>query len=480
MKVQNVHITLLCREDIFASWQTEYLTSFKQHVQDYIDLLVNSFYNQPVASTIHIQLAERNGIVVDDQPLIMASVYRPRYSFETIDQYWALQFNETLFQYRSQWLHPPSHDKKYRAWYCFNISDEPKSIRANQLKIEASPEIVEQHHRADSFHWDELINAWHSQLFYERGVMVPQPELVSNPGLPTHAFRIWLNDLPYPLLFTLPESYYMEMPATLSGEIIANPHELNHPRFVNAHVLKKLEESEPETSITFGWLGMTSLMTSGVVQKNTVCWCREEVLQYRLEEQVAQDELRASMMQQYSMEKFSFICSFLSAERIPIRNLRKIMELMLMPSDSIRGDASKIMFTAQPGVHVEVIKHEQEDDLIGLIESLRRGLNEEIAIANTKDNNLQVILIDFNDELECMQSNPEDQKIMLLKMLLNVEEELKLISPSTKIHGILCQEYFRPTLSAFLLNIHPWLSVFSYRELAPWLNITPLHRITIH
>lgn len=480
MKVQSVHIILLCREDIFSSWPTEHLALFKQHVHDYVDLLVNSFYNEPVISTIHIQLAERNGLVVDDQPLIMASVYRAMYSFETTVQYWALQFNETLFQYRCQWLQAPSHEKKYHAWYCFNNSDEPKSIRTYQLKIEASPEILEQQHRADSFHWDELINAWHSQLFYERGVMVPQPELVPNPGLPTHAFRVWLNDLPYPLQFTLPENCYMEMPATVSGEIIANPHELNHPRFANAHVLKKLEVSEPETSNTFGWLGMMSLMTFGVVQKNTVCWCREEVLRYRLEEQVAQDELRASMLQQFSMEKFSFLCSFLSAERIPIRNLRKIMELILMPPDSIEGDASKIMFTAQPGVHVEVIKHEQEDNLIWIMESLRRGLNEEIAVANTKNNNLQVILIDINAELEWIQSNTEHQRIILLKMLLNFEEELKLLSPGTKIHAIICQEFFRPTLSAFLLNIHPWLSVFSYRELAPWLTLTTLHRIKIH
>lgn len=484
MTTRNFLITLCVEQSLFHSFSEEEKQKIVDDVKAYLSLLAENFYTEKVAVSCTMQYSSYHAIQINNQEFRVAKVYRPCYSYEENSTYWTLRFSEALFYHREMVLVGSFNPDKLEAERiqiqpCFSQKNVQPTVEMHRLRIDVTSKVYTSPHNIDSFSREEYVAAWHSQLYYDKGVLVPKPTFHIDDTLPETGFRIWINDLPYPVLHSFPEHYFMEMPAVTSGEVIGNPHDVNHPHFATIHVLKNSNELQPETDTCFAWMGMLNLMTSAVVQLHASCWINKTFIAFQLDEQPLHADVLALALEQYTMEDIVYFLKRLSEERIPIRNLKKLLHLLTYEQDAMYGDAGTIAFGSTSALTVIYSENKklQGKDLI--VESLRRGLQEETAVSISKDNNFNALIMGVTVEETWLQLDMDGERKLFNGVLDSIETQLTEIPRNTKLHGVVCQDFIRPSLASYLQKIHPWLCVYSYRDLAPWINVTPLGYINV-
>ena len=158
----------------------------------------------------------------------------------------------------------------------------------------------------------------------------------------------------------------------------------------------------------------------------------------------------------FTTEELTSILRSLAAQQTPIRNLRRILELLLEHEYFVKAGAS----------------------LSERIDYLSMGLAHEIAHGHSHGRPLAVYLLD--SEFEAALSTREDSDEHVTETLVSaIRAELTHLPPTVRWPPILTNDEHRAPLVAVIADELPRMRILSYSRLPPDLNLQPLARIAL-
>lgn len=189
-------------------------------------------------------------------------------------------------------------------------------------------------------------------------------------------------------------------------------------------------------------------------------------------------ELVGATLRRTSMPRLTRILRALLDEEISIRNLRSILDAILMVRGTTAADFDKhIVFAANTGYQFPTRSARPAAELAPeeVAECVRMGLARQISHQHTRGGNTLVVILMTPTVESTIGANPltNTQRQKLVDALRN---EIVFYPDSTH-PVILTTATIRRHLRRLLEPDFPNLAVLSYNELSPDLNIQPLARI---
>jgi flagellar biosynthesis component FlhA len=471
--------------------QTVDALNVSQGVSVYANQLLTSFFQKEIKLVVNVQESELISLQINTREFRMPQVVREKYCYESTDSFWIFQYCLALFQHRvllfqqtqdvSDDLLPCCAEQCIAPYRVAGASLEEAlgSVDVLQLQIEWSAMLHQVKHPADQFTREEYVKAWRENLFFEKGYLIPEPVFVMNPAFSDTQFQVWLNDLPYPVQHTLPLENYLALGQSIEeGQPIALPNTLHQPNFKGSHQICNYAKGLPINENHWGWIGFLQFQVTGVLQQQAACFMNQSAWRFRLDSFLYHDELKRLFTSRFSEDLVLAVLRLLMRSELPIRNLKKIMEAFLFSGDSYQADPKTIEFL--PDLTVSAYRDQADEisfqDPKVLTDVVRRYLREEISIHYSKDNNLYVFTLDPNLENDILEAG-EGDSLVRKNFLSNLDDALRSLDTGSNLQGILVGDASRIRLNEWVSEVYPWLAVFNYRELAPWISVHTLYRL---
>ena len=341
---------------------------------------------------------------------------------------------------------------------------------------------------ADDNGVENLLSLMRDGLFVELGVLVPQVDLRENADLPDAAFEVRLND-GEPVRLTglqLDEVLINDTPDRL---LLLGLHgrAATNPATGAASTIARLSDEDVQKCrraglTTWGRAGYLVLHVSVLLRRAAASLQTEAATRHLLDSAaIIFPALVQPALQRYSIATITNVLRHLLAEEISIRNLRGILECLLCADGSSDVDLDRfIVFSA----NAEPLAFDPQGRAVTnlpasvLAGHVRTWLKRYISNKYTGGSGtLSVYLLDRNLEQRLRQL-PErpltpDESSRL------IEAVRKGLAPRTAdAHAVLLTNFdVRATARAVLRDAFPMLSVLSYQELSPELNISPIARV---
>ena len=219
------------------------------------------------------------------------------------------------------------------------------------------------------------------------------------------------------------------------------------------------------------------LATSSVLRRNASSLLPLDVVEYSLH---ILSQAFPAITQRLPAELVARVLRFLLDEEISIRNLRGILETLLLPLPV--SDADFGTYIAFSGGNfrppVAWVDATVERDTVMLGEAVRADMRRYISHKYTRGRNtLSVYLLDRNIEFRLRQDRPLSDAERA-EFIGAVEIEVGSLPPTTT-PVILTTNEVRARARRELELEFPYLAVLSYQELSPDMNIQPIVRISL-
>jgi type III secretory pathway component EscV len=355
-----------------------------------------------------------------------------------------------------------------------------------KMRLWVGRDIHGKSHPADTTEPPEIFNLLAQGIYYELGILIPPPVSDRAPLHDPLAFRITVNDLPWPMMHSIgPDFFICNLTDSKHENNLADPGKPNHPKFKSGHSMRPITDLEKLTEnnegiTTWGTWGLLVLQVSRIIREMSGAFINRfstEALQTKYH---ISPHLKRLFTDRYSGDFFTAILRQLAWQGVPIRNLSKIMEAMVAAGDYAESDITLIEFLPQPTVlSVRANDHfNPEKELLKTAELVRRALREEIAISLSANYQLNVLVINPHLEERLMTQNisslPEAAVNEILELL---DTELSGLAVDRRLHAILTVDVVRPVLETVLMRAYPTIKVVSYSELTSNVSIEVLGRL---
>jgi hypothetical protein len=220
------------------------------------------------------------------------------------------------------------------------------------------------------------------------------------------------------------------------------------------------------------------LATSSVLRRNASSLLPLDVVEYSLN---TLSEAFPAITRRLPVERVARVLRFLLDEEISIRNLRGILETLLLPLPVSNADFGTYIAFAGGNFRPPVawVDATVERDTVMLGEAVRADMRRYISHKYTRGaNTLIVYLLDRDIEFRLRQDRPLSDAERA-EFIGAVEMEVGSLPPTSQNPVILTTNEVRARTRREVEREFPYLAVLSYQELSPDMNIQPIARISL-
>lgn len=339
----------------------------------------------------------------------------------------------------------------------------------------------------------ENVNKMHSMmqdgLFYELGIVFPSVEWNVDEDLRDNEFQIQINDVNETVVDALTTGEFLVNDTvdrltllSVEGKEAINP--------ANGAECAIIDQSDVEVCETAGlttWnaLGYLVLHLSSRLRKQAGTFLTRYVVENNLASfRMAFPVLVDVVLSKYDEFQLTWILRDLLDEEICIRDLRNILDNLLLINGVAHVDLGKYIYLAPGGSHLVVSDNKKMEELeISEYSNYIRAsaLKRQISHKYTRGGNtLVVYLLDPEIEREVAalkgKAIPEAKRDEIINA---VYEEVHNLPPTARSPVILTAWDIRWQFRKLIEVEFPHVAVISYQELTPDMNIQPIARISL-
>jgi type III secretory pathway component EscV/tetratricopeptide (TPR) repeat protein len=363
---------------------------------------------------------------------------------------------------------------------------EPTS--APVIHITVAPVLMHQPSMGDDRDLDSLLALMRDGLFNELGLMVPAVELRESDSFGVDGFEVRIGEgtpVKFPGLQT-DEAMINEAPDRLAllglhGRPSVNP-AAGTPSTIVRTSEKELSVCRAAGLTTWGPAGYVVLQVSALLRREAATLQTDGATRHLIDSlALTFPDLADAALQRFPLATIARVLRHLLAEEIPIRNLRAILEHLLLLDGSSDVDLDRIVFTANAEPLCFDPQGRPVADLPSrvLADHVRTGLKRAISSKYTGGSGaLSAYLLapDIEQRLRRVPEQPLTPNESS-RLLDAVGEKLTTDTKSPR-PVLLTNLDVRSTARALLRAAFPTLAVVCYQELSAELNIMPRARIT--
>lgn len=347
---------------------------------------------------------------------------------------------------------------------------------SNQTKTESLPEIS---------------SLMQDGLFYKLGITFPEIKWEIDEHLSENEFQIQLNDVSYPIQIGLkPDEVLVNDTADrLTVLNVKGKPAINPANGAECAIIQKKDTEVCEQAGLTTWdaLGFMILAISSKLRKQAGSFLTKDLVEYNLNSLAqAFPALVDTVNSKYDPFMITWILRDLLDEEISIRDLRTILDYLLLADGTTNVDTNKYIVFIPEGIHL-IHSYPDKKELEDLISSdyadyirsaaQKRYLPDKYTRGG---NTLVVYLLDpqIEDKIResVMGSLSNDERDEILKA---VYREMETLPPTTSSPVILTAYDIRRPFRKMIEVEFPYLAVLCYQELSPDLNIQPIARISL-
>ncbi len=327
-------------------------------------------------------------------------------------------------------------------------------------------------------------------LFYELGIVLPEVDAKIDTNLKPNEFRFTLNGIEFPVIKGLARDEFLVNDTVDRLALLQiTAREAVNPANGNPSAIVREEKDSlgicRQAGLTiWGPDGFLVLYLAAAIRRNAATFQNILATEHML------DSLRGAFpylvdtaMKRFSAEHLCLVLKDLLDEEISIRDMRSVLESMLSINGTTDVDQNRyIVFTPRTENLCPVTRTESLDDLNVADHSnfVRTSLKRYISHKYTRGSNtLVVYLVDraLEERLTNVGNHPltNDETTGLIKAVRN---EIGSLPSTAQNPVILTTMDIRKTLKKLIERDFPTLTVLSYQELSPDLNIQPIARIS--
>ena len=363
-----------------------------------------------------------------------------------------------------------------------------RAVDTTTIRVVHNPAYNELNDSSSFGKVDEMFSLMQEGLFYELGIAFPQVRREIDKNLEDDEFYFQINDVSYPVIKGLkPEKILVSdttkrlLELNIEGSPAINPangQECSVAGEVHAVACKIAGLT------TWNPMGYLILHLSRQLRRNAGSFLTRDMVEHYIKTlKSAFPILVDSLIQRYDPVILTWILRELLDEEISIRDLRSIVDNLLMINGTIRIDSSKFIVLYPEGTNLVLSGQVQLSDLgfadyAGYIrtKALKRFISHKYSRGG---NTLVVYLLDPGienrlNELKHRQL-PEKERIAILEA---VYAEVSDVSDTARIPVILTTYEIRRQFRKLIEVEFPSIAVLSFQELSPDMNIQPIARIS--
>jgi type III secretion protein V len=365
--------------------------------------------------------------------------------------------------------------------------EEALSQTSRRIRMLVNPELVEEYdirHASGEQTADQApLPMMTDGLFYELGIHIGHCELVGVPELPPDELRIAINDLRGPPCRGLAKDEVLVNDTVqrlgllnIAGRATHNPANDNECAIVASDYAGIAEHAG---LTTWDRLGYVILVASTHVRANAEALLSLDALEFHLGQlDKAWPELVELARQRLGERRIADVLRLLLKENIGVRNLRFILEALMVVPPPLNVDSGRYIVFGSP-VLVPLTRSAtvSHPDTAELVELVRMALRQQISHQYTRGRNTLVVYLmapEFEKLLWESETLATDASTTLMSA---VRKELMTLPPTAQIPVILTTTEVRAKLRRQVEREFPHLSVVAYQELSPDINIQPIARI---
>jgi hypothetical protein len=339
---------------------------------------------------------------------------------------------------------------------------------------------------------DRFVSEWlpfmASGLFVETGVPLATPRYEVDADLPAHHFAVALNDLRTPAL-----------PGLLRDQMLVNDTaerlqlmgveamEVMNPATSQPAAVAPLSAAEQlEAAGLTVWSpsGFVILVAAAVVRHNVAALYHSTLLSLQLEELEASYPLIPAMVERTGgIDRVTRILRRLLREQIPIDDLAQVLRSVYRAPETplpAPNGLTKIAVATRPSrVPVVAAREIGNPHEASLAETARCALADRLTAKFARGTPTVVVYL-LDPAIEQRMRDPtefsDDERRALLIM---VTTEIDLLPRTAQTPCILTRADIRARLRSLLAVEHPDVTVISYEELTPEINIQPVARLSL-
>jgi hypothetical protein len=378
-------------------------------------------------------------------------------------------------------IHPWTAD------YCFEQA--VRSLENLKLVLYRAPETRPRNEAAKPP--EQILSLMQQGLFYELGIKIPRIESRCDAGLRAGEWQTQINDLRMPIFRGLSDREFLvnETPARLAplnvkGRSAANP--------ANGAECTVVEETGGLAEIcqkagftTWDAQGYAVLAASGQLRRHASAFIVLQSIEHDLDLMKGPfPGLISCVRERFTLDRIAQIFRYLLDEEISLLDLRKILEALLAVKATLAEDLSKfIVFT--PYVTLPCLARNVTDvkqlSAAHYGECVRMRLRRYISHKYTRGSSSLVVYL-LDPAIESRVVEATDRPVTdgeREKILHAIFEEVGSLPQSTHNPVILTTLEARRPFRDLIEFEFPYLSVLSYQELSPEMNIQPIARISM-
>ena len=363
-------------------------------------------------------------------------------------------------------------------------------LQTNKIDVLVSKKYFQSITREDTFSGkDNLFYMMRDGLYYELGVTYPDFNL-EFADLPNGVIQFRINDqLTLPMIGIGENEILVNdtinrlrlMDKDIVGTEIKNPANSNEGTLVDNKYQTLVDR---ENIYKWDAIGYFILLFSKTLRDERATFVTQSFLQKQLDKLKSYYDRNIELiLNQNPISFLTQIFRSLVAENISIRNIKGICNYLLQ-NDWIQADESQHIIFDDRIPTMDLSLTDRKKDTHFALQYVRNNLKQYISHQVTRgQNTLNVFLLEpekienrIREELEqelFPSSELHDQ------LLLTIDREIKKIASSHKIPSILTTSSLRSYVRMLTQYRYPELTVLSYQELSPSMNIQPIARLSL-
>ena len=338
---------------------------------------------------------------------------------------------------------------------------------------------------SDAQTWDEMLAMMTDGLFYEMGIVFRTPEILIDDRLPSPMLRCEWNDLRLPARPGLDDQSVLVNDTVdrlrqidIPGREAVNPANGNECAIVDKSLQKAAED---KGLTTWDARGYAVLVFSATIRHAAAALVNRSLYDlYLMRLREFNPDAAAAAEETLDPDFVVQVLRGLLAEQISIRDFPAILQAMLELRSTITLDMSKYIVFAPPtngiftGIHRKGVADLTPADYV---EYVRWSQKRYISHKYTRGQSTLIVYL-MDPKSEAVLSAAGDlEPAAESAILAAVRDEVGSLPPSANRPVILTTTTARRALRDLVAPEFPGLTVLSYQELSPEMNIQPIARI---
>jgi flagellar biosynthesis component FlhA len=366
------------------------------------------------------------------------------------------------------------------------------ALRPHVVEVQLPCAYLKQLTTSDAGDGISMFSFMRDGLFVELGLQYPAFRFVTTERLKPNSFAFQINHLTiYPFIgLQFDQCLVNDTAERLKLMNVEGYPAMNTATGQPASVvnLSWKEMLEAAGLTTWNQMGYLILCFADILRKNGACFIDEQAALSQLDQLEEEFLAVKAAKSKLSMQQITRVLRALAADELSIRNLIQILE-RLLDYDFLRTEPSQPVSIDEQRVPYGSPSETWLDEFADLVSFTRAGMRRYISNKYARGTRTLVVYL-LDPKIEKMlvgrdSSGANEKKRSWLygdegdAVLDAIGKEITYLPPTALTPALLTTDEVRPGLAELVRYYFPRMSVISFQELSPEMNIKPVARISL-